>query len=173
MPRAQILEALAGYPGGRILVATLGDDPAAGAEVSVTVPGRAMWRVHSVVAQLDTDGTAANRVPRFDFAYGGRTIYSVASTVAATADTIVNFAAGEGCDHGGSVAAGAVTMPLPPLLLQPGATFATVTDAIVAGDNWAAPVLYVTEIPERGPDVWAELIAALRAELSARAGMGI
>lgn len=168
MPRAQILEAFAGHPGGRLLVATLGDDPAANTEISVTVPGRAQWRVHAISAVLVTDATVANRRPRFTFSHQGRTYYSVAGQADHTASTTVRYSAAEGIAGDAQVASGRVVLPLPPLMLLPGSVFETETANLQSGDNWGAPVLYVTEIPERGPAVWDELVDAFAREVAER-----
>ena len=171
MPSARVLDAFAGHPGGRILVASLETDPAAGAEISVTVSGRAIWQVHAITAALVTDGNAANRVPHFVFGDGTNTIYEVASLAAHTASLTVRYSLTAGIAGDAQIAAGAVVLPIPPLVLLPGWQMTTSTDAIVAGDNWGAPVLYVTEVPERGAAEWEELVGALAQEIAERRGV--
>ncbi len=173
MPHARVLSAFEGHPAGRIIVATLGDDPAAGAEVSVTVPGRAVWQVHAITAVLVTDVSIANRVPHFIVDDGQRTMFEVASLAAHTASLTVRYSLAPGIAGDAQIAAGAVVLPIPPLVLLPGWRIRTATDAIVAGDNWGAPVLYVTEIPERGFDVWDDLARAVARELIERRALNV
>ena len=173
MPHARVLSAFEGHPAGRILVASLGDDPAAGAEISVTVPGRAIWQIHAITAVLVADANVANRVPHFIIDDGQRTIYEVASPANHTANLTVRYSLTAGIAGDAQIAAGAVVLPLPPLVLLPGWRIQTATDAIVAGDNWGAPVLYVTEIPERGEAVWDELARAVAVEIIERRAINV
>lgn len=168
MPSMRVLDALAGTPGGRILVVTTGADPAAGAEISFTVSGRSALRVHAITAVLTTSATAANRVPHFIVSNGETTLYEVCGADAHTAGLAVRYSL---IPHGAvvsEIAALSVVLPLPELYLLPGWTLTTSTDAIEADDNWGAPALYVTEIPERGEGVWDDLLAALAAEIDQR-----
>ncbi|MCH8991464.1 MAG: hypothetical protein IIA44_06910 [Acidobacteria bacterium] len=173
MPHARVLSAFEGHPAGRILVASLGDDPVAGAEISVTVPGRAIWQIHAITAILVTSVDVADRRPLFRVTDGQRTIYEVASPAAHTASLSVRYSLTAGIAGDAQIASLAVVLPIPPLVLLPGWTIATSTVAIESADNWGAPVLYVTEIPERGEGVWDELARAVAEEIIERRAISV
>ena len=168
MTHAKVLSAFEGHAGGRIIIATLGDDPAAGEEVSVTVPGRAVWQVHSITATLVASVGAADRKPGWCLDDGTNRFYHVHTTVAHTANKTIVYSAAPGIGVVEAADAEAVTLPLPPTIMLPGWRIATHTFNLQAADNWSAPVLYVTELPERGAGVWDDMIRALSHEILER-----
>jgi hypothetical protein len=126
-----------------------GTDPAAGVEISETVPANAIWSVESISASLVTDAAAADRLSRVTIDDGTTIFYQVSSRVNHTASLTVRYAwAPFGAAAVGVVAATDATMniPLPKhTILAAGYRFITVTGALEAGDNWGAPQLTVEE----------------------------
>lgn len=173
MPHAQILSALEGHPGGRILVTTLGDDPAAGSEISITVPGRAMWEVLTLRFFLATDATVVNRFVSLVIGDGNRELFHIpqaGSQSASLTSPYIYLPNADRVDWG----EGGIMMPWPPgLLFPPGWTITTRTSGLQAGDNFAAPLLYIREIPERGEGVWDELARAVATEIIERRALNV
>ncbi|HEY2936923.1 MAG TPA: hypothetical protein VGJ25_10000 [Gaiellaceae bacterium] len=134
------------------LLVTTGDDPAASAEVLVTVPGRARWELYSFVVQLVTDATITARNVKL-VADDQSTVYARMPTFRDhAASTTVNYSWFRGAVGGNSSAAPVdVEAPLPPLVLMPGHRLLTVTVALAPTDNYGRPVLLVRELAERGP----------------------
>lgn len=141
-PGALLEDSISG-PG--VIRSVAGSDPAAGAEISETVPTNARWRLISLQAALVTDATAANRIPVLivddgtnELARGGHGIAQAASLTinhtfgvfgAALQVTTTNFL--------GMAPAG--------IVLMGGHRIRTSTAALQAGDNWGAPRLFVEE----------------------------
>jgi len=122
-----------------------GTNPAAGNEVSETVPTNARWRLKSLIATLVTDATVVTRVVRIVIDDGTNMLWrgSAAFDQTASWDIYYVFA-----DHTfrGDDNQGQIHMPLPrDLLLFQGWRVRTVTANLQAGDNWAAPQLLVEE----------------------------
>lgn len=163
MAHARIVTSYDLGPEGRVLIATAGDDPAAGAEVSITVPGRAVWRVLAFRAVLVTDATVTNRQVSLLVDNSETVFWQVAAGAVQTASLTVRYSAAPGIAGDAQVAGGVVVLPLPPLTLLPGWRIRTSTVALQAGDDWGAPVLYVQETPQRGVEVGQEALrSALR-----------
>ena len=78
-PGSPIMPSTAGA--GRLRSIT-GTDPAAGVEISETVPTGVRWRLLSFAATFVTDGTVANRFPRLQIDDGANVILATTSTVA-------------------------------------------------------------------------------------------
>lgn len=124
-----------------------GTDPAATAEVSVTVTAGKEWRVESVKFVLVTNATVANRLPAISIDDGTTEFWRFRSTVAQTASLTWTyyFLASIDTEINRS-AVNEMYEPLPSgLLLGPGWRILTTTAGIQTGDNYGAPVLYVTE----------------------------
>lgn len=124
-----------------------GTDPAAGVEISVTVPANTIWSVRSISAALVTDANAASRRTRATLDDGTTVFHRVSTGVDHTASLTVQYSwapAGAAAIGVVAVTDATVNVPLPiPTVLWPGHKFVTVTGAIVAGDNWGAPQLSV------------------------------
>lgn len=122
-----------------------GTDPAAGAEWSETVPTSARWRLISARAVLVTDATVPVRTATITIDDGTTTVYSMpchATQAASLTFIYYAFAAGVSGYASGS----SLVIPLPPdLVMAPGWRIRSQTGAIVAGDNWGAPQLWVEE----------------------------
>ncbi len=138
-------------PAERVFRIRGGDDPAAGAEVSVAVPGGVLWEVLSVRVPLVTDATAANRRPTLTYDDGSTEFARAPVGVDVVASTSAVVEWFPDANLGGVVGAnGAITGPLPRMPLEGGFRVRTVTLGLVAGDNYGAPVLYVAEYNIRG-----------------------
>jgi hypothetical protein len=122
-----------------------GTDPAAGVEWSETVPTNARWRLISARASFVTDATVPVRTVTITIDDGTTTVYTIPShtTQAASLTFIYEaFAAGVSGYASGST----IVIPCPPdAVMMPGWRIRSQTGAIVAGDNWGAPQLWVEE----------------------------
>lgn len=130
-------------PGG--LRSITGTDPAAGLEISETVPGGARWQLNALFASFVTDATVANRVPRLIIDDGTNTVFASDPPAAQTASLTIQYVTGAGIQR---TAIGSLIpfWALPTdLVLLAGYRIRTATAAIVAGDNWGAPQLLVRE----------------------------
>lgn len=129
--------------GGRILDETSAN-PAAGAEISVTVPSGEIWRIIALSVTLVTDATSASRRPHFLFTTNGGTIIEMFAQLAQTASlTQLYSVAAFGNvldDEDNNVRP--VIIP-DNIWLDPGGTITTVTKAIVAGDDYGAASLNI------------------------------
>jgi hypothetical protein len=141
-PNGKIEDSLSGFGFFRSITGT---DPAAGAEVSETVPTGALWKLHSLTVTLVCDATVANRQPKLRFDdlsnfvfYGGFGANSVAGETSQLAWAAV-----------GAVAASSYSGRLNQLpfdfKLLAGYRIRTNTSTIQAGDDYGAPQLYVEE----------------------------
>jgi hypothetical protein len=131
--------------GPGMLRAIVGTDPAAGAEISETVPTGARWRLRGVVATLVTDATVANRQPSLVLDDGANVYARMPfdSAQVGTQTIAYSWACGGNPANGSTVARG---MPLnDQAYLFQAHRFRTATAGLVAGDNWSAPVYLVEE----------------------------
>lgn len=163
MPHTRIVSNYDLGPEGPILIASLEADPAAGQEITITVPGRAVWEVMAIRFTLAADGTAATRTVALHIDDGENRFLSIAranTQIANDTDVYVFYVNGGEDTTTGT----AFRQPLPPkLILLPGWRITTETNNMQAGDNFSAPVLYVREVPQRGLAVGQEaLLSALR-----------
>jgi hypothetical protein len=145
---------LLAWPGGLLrssvegpgfLRSITGSDPAAGAEISETVPTNARWRLIGLTAQLFNDATVANRFAALVFD-DGASIYARATFDQATTTLQAPV---HSWSMGGNPSGGQTNMRTMPLA-QPNALLAgqrirTATASLQAGDNWSAPVYLVEE----------------------------
>ena len=149
-------------PEGVILIVTTEADPAAGAEVSVTVPGRAVWELISFRSTLVTDATVTGREPHLILGDGETTFIEVDNAFTVSASTTRRLHWFQGSDTNSGFDMDQAPMP-DHVLLLPGWTVGTITPNLQAGDNYGAPVLYVREVPQRGLAVGQDaLLSALR-----------
>lgn len=131
----------------RGLRVVVGDDPAAGAEISLTVPRGVVWELLTVQAILTADATAATRAARLLLDDGTREFYRIGSGTNQNAGDVFvyTWAVGQGVNTA-FAAAVTVALPTPPFLLPGGYRIRTSVLNLQAGDNWAAPVLLVREV---------------------------
>jgi hypothetical protein len=150
-----LAEALAvGWPGvtnqnqgeGRgIFRSLVGTNPAAGAEVSETVPTNARWRLVSLFAALVTSGAGAARVASLILTDPTGEAYRV-QPVSTQAISLTRTYFGNSASIRPALIAAHIAWPLmPELILNEGATIATSTSNLQVDDNWGAPTLYVEE----------------------------
>lgn len=173
MPHAQILRALEGHPGGRILIASLEDDPAAGADVSITVPGRATWELLALNVAFVTDATVTNRTTFWLLDDGQHEFWRMRASGTTAASLTHHHVLSPTFSRGQTVTT-IHQIPIPdPCILLPGWRIRTTTTSLQAGDNYGAPVLYVREIPERGEDVWDELARSVAREIIERRALNV
>lgn len=127
----------------------IGTNPAAGSELSETVPANTIWSVQSISALMVTDANAADRRVRTTLDDGSTVFYQVSSSTNHTASLTVRYVWSPlGAPAVGVVAAtdATINIPLPkPTILSAANRFITVTGALEAGDNWGAPQLSVEE----------------------------
>ena len=148
------LRTAAAWPGGRIFHPTEGaglirsipgTDPAAGVEISETVPTFARWRLLGIQATLVTAGLGGVR-PELVIDDGGQIIARYASAhVMGAGETVIvswnTWAANEL-----SVATIDSTRPISQhAILLPTFRIRTVTQNLHAGDNWGPPQLWVEQ----------------------------
>lgn len=127
------------------LHAPLGVDPAAGAELTHTVPEFVRWRIISMTFNLVADATAINRLPKIEVEVNAARVALAPADAVQVASTTISYTAGHFGGRG-SALGGAMLIPLPEhLILQDGDIIRTVTDSLQAGDNYGAPRFYVEE----------------------------
>lgn len=128
-----------------ILRSVTGTNPAAGVEISETVPTGARWILRGLSFLLVTSGVAGNRETSIVIDDGATTLFTSPSGFTHVASLTRRFSAS---------ALGAQTAPtqgtdrqilIPPLVLLAGSRIKTVTTAIDAGDDYGAPQMLVEE----------------------------
>ena len=128
----------------------LGSAPAAGADWSVTVPGGKAWRILSVRAALTTSVAAANRVAALTVSDGSAVFLTIPPAAVQAASLTWTY---DWLEHGNNVQVGTLLSGgFPDLIIPAGFVIASSTSLLDAGDQWAAPRLYVVETWDiRGP----------------------
>jgi hypothetical protein len=122
-----------------------GSDPAAGAEISETVPTGARWRLLAIRFVLVTDATVANRNPALLFDDGTNEYFAARGADNQTASLTVTYTGGQGLNREASVSSRAVIALPAGVVLLAGHRIRTSTAGIVAGDNYGAPQYLVEE----------------------------
>jgi hypothetical protein len=121
-----------------------GADPAVNTQWTITVPASTIYKVYLVRATLVTDATVANRQVSLQIDDGTTTLYQGycgQNSVASTTNTF-NWGA-VGASSTASAAIQSVVAPFP-IFLGPGYRLRSAVGAFQAGDDWGAPVAYVT-----------------------------
>lgn len=137
------LEFTLGLPGA--IRSLTGTDPAAGAEISETVPTGARWRFISLRVSFTTDATVANRTPALAFDDGTNVFAQAAPNVnQAAGATFVHHYLAVGVNHAQTSLSAQTSTP-PNLILPAGFRLRTITGALQVGDNFAAPQYLVEE----------------------------
>lgn len=142
------------FPGGRVrsmvegpgsLRSITGTNPAAGAEITETVPTGARWKIRAFNAILVTDATVANRFPSILIDDTAADLYASDPAVAQTASQSMQYFAA----HGVTRLAATFIRPMwafpVDMTLLAGWRVRTVTQSLQAGDNWGAPQMLVEE----------------------------
>lgn len=125
-----------------------GTNPAAGAEISETVPTGARWLLRGFTAALVTNATVATRRVALLLDDGAATLIALQATDGQAASLTRSYS---GPNVGSYVVAQTSTLGLPfqqgiPLIA--GARIRTVTANLDPGDDWGAPQLLVEEFIE-------------------------
>jgi hypothetical protein len=125
--------------------AITGTDPAAGVDISETVPTNALWRLISLAATLVTDATVINRSPTIAFDDGASVYFRSELSFFHTATNTVLYSASASPIFSTTLVAQAPIAIPPGILLPPGHRIRTLTTNLQAGDNWSAPVFLIEE----------------------------
>lgn len=127
------------------LRAIVGTNPAAGVEITETVPTGARWRLRTFDFTLVASGAAANRRPVLTIDDGANVLWESFNNVNQTAGQTVKYRYGVGVPLT-TIDALDYQLPLPAdLELAAGSRIRTVTAAIDAGDDFGAPTYSVEE----------------------------
>jgi len=131
--------------GPGVLRAVNGTNPAAGVEVTETVPTNARWRLQQVAVALVTDATVANRFSVLILDDGASITYISDPGAAQTAGTTITYTAGNASQRLAAIVF-VQSWGLPSeCTLQAGSRFRTSTTNLQAGDNYGAPNYLVEE----------------------------
>jgi hypothetical protein len=112
-------------------------DPAAGAEISYTIPTGQLFEVTAVTFALVTSATAANRRVALTFDDGTNVFFKSVAQVVQTASLTWTYSAGAGGVDTTSVAGTDMKLVLPVGLILPGGyRIRTASTALEADDNY-------------------------------------
>lgn len=127
--------------------------PAAGAELSITVPGQETWIVESLAFRLVTDATAATRVVTVNVDDGSDNYLFTGANAAHGASSTFDYCAFRGSSSVHN-ASGVALIPWPEsgLVLPPGHRIQTNTGSIQVGDQFSAILVAAIVLPT-GPRV--------------------
>lgn len=121
-------------------------NPAAGAQISQTVPAGVIWKIKGIRARLTTDATVANRYAKYFLTLPDGGIITAISATPHTASLPVDYMAADYGTHGVTVGFGEYMIGLPSdIYLPAGSTITTVVNGMVAGDDWGAALIWVEE----------------------------
>lgn len=131
--------------GPGVIRSITGTNPAAGAEISETVPTGARWRLLAILATLTADANVANRVASIFIDDGTNVLIrqSAQSTQGASESRVYSWFPGSqrlALVGGDMTWAGSNR-----LILLAGSRIRTSTALLQAGDDWSAPQLLVEE----------------------------
>lgn len=136
---------------GQGLIRTItGTDPAAGAELTETVPVNVRWKLKNINWTFVTDATVSTRTCRLIIDDGTSTIFNRFCKVNQTAgQTEAYQALPMGYDitaaEGTSSNQLFIILPGEEIILMQGARMRTITTNLQAGDNYAAPIITVEQ----------------------------
>lgn len=142
------------FPGGRIqnmvegpgnIRSITGTDPAAGAEMTETVPTGARWKLLALSIRFVTDATVVNRLPVLQYDDGTTIHFASDPEAAQVASLDHRWVTGPAIARLGAAWQTRQWAAPAPVLLAAGSRIRTATDGIQAGDNWGAPQLLVEE----------------------------
>ena len=128
---------------GAYVTTSTGANPAAGAEVSVTVPTGEIWRLLSVRLTLVTSATAATRRVILLADNGAATIWAAPAGNTQAASLTNNYSFTSGLSGNLSGTAEFAVGVGEDLWLPSGYRIRTNTENIQTGDDYAAPVLHI------------------------------
>jgi hypothetical protein len=122
-----------------------GTDPAAGVEISETVPTNARWRVLGVRYALVTDANVATRTSHLIFDDGAAEVAKMTPEGNQVASVTVQYTYAHGARSGSIPSTGYLSMLPVTSLLSEGWRIRTSTTNMQVGDNYGAPQLWVEE----------------------------
>lgn len=132
---------------------TVGANPAAVAEASVTVPAGETWQLQSVDLTLVTSVTAGNRRVALVIDDGANIVAKIVAAVDQAASLTVEYVFA-GAGENAAVRGGVLLEPLPAFTLGPGWRIRTITTGMQAGDDYGAPVVsYIRTTTTPGSNV--------------------
>ena len=135
-------------PGGGLIGFSIGADPAAGAEATITVPTNEIWHIKSFIVTLVADATVANRRVGIRITNQGSIIYEKQTDYPLVASLSRKFCFANHEESATGTSAPTIAVGIPPnLYLRPGTIIATATAFIQAGDNFGAPVILYEKYP--------------------------
>lgn len=144
----------ASWPGGHfssevdglgVVRSIVGTQPAAGGEISETVPTGRRWRLQTVNFGLTTSAAAGNRQVLFILDDGVSSSYLAPALSVQAASLTVGYAFAPGCSPIATTGGRAVC-PIPsPAIMSAGWRFRTSTNAKDAADQYTVPVYVVEE----------------------------
>jgi len=126
----------------------VGTNPAAGAEISETVPTNAYWRVQSVYFQLTTDATATPRLPRLIIDDGTNVLATIEAPGTQAASLQWRYTWTTGTPHKAAANIHPLACLPVPLWLGPGWRIRTLTYSLASGDQYYTVNLCVEEFIE-------------------------
>lgn len=131
--------------GGAVRVVT-GTDPAAGLDISETVPAGATWELLAVRLVLVTSATVADRRPILILRVGGVFVASIPlyGVIPANQTSVVTWAGGAAVDTSPTTVALVGLLP-DKTILPAGSIISLLTLNLQVADNYAAPTLLVRE----------------------------
>lgn len=156
-------------PWSRVRRIVPGSAPAAGADWTLTVPAGKVWRIRTIEADLVTSATVADRSVALSVSDGSTTFVRAAPAAVQAASLTRHYcwwANASALAFGSSI-----SQPIPELVVPAGYVIAVATDNIDAGDQWAAPVLYVTETTVKGGPVELDELPELYVQIVNMPGM--
>lgn len=130
--------------GNGAIVSVTGTTPAAGADISETVPANAKWELISISFKLTASATVANRIVQFLADDGANVFTTITQSFVQTASGVVIYGWFHGALNNGGNGVNDSPIPLH-LTLNPGFRWRTSTLNLQAGDQYTAPQYLVRE----------------------------
>ena len=122
-----------------------GTNPAAGADWTETVPTNAFWEVKSIMATVAVANSGAAREVNLNVTDGTTEFHEQAVTAAATINASTTYLWAQDVNEQSAFQNLHSSIPIPAFRLPQGSVISSTTGAIVAGDDWTAPIIYLEE----------------------------
>lgn len=149
--RAELVAPLEREP---LYVLRLADDPPAGSDFTLTVPGESVYELVLLRAQLVAGAAVGDRQVALALDDGTSEVFRWVAGDVQTAGQTRDYQLAAGIGFETPVARlGVFLAAIPRLPLAPGFRFRSITANLQTADNWAAPRLYVRETPTLGPSL--------------------
>lgn len=123
----------------------VGTTPAAGAEISETVPTNARWKFRALRFQLTTSATIATRAVTFLVDDGANPLFQIEAPSSQAASLVQLYNLSQIGARSDKVATSVIAIPFPDIIMGPGYRLRTSTAALQAGDQYTAPNYAVEE----------------------------